>query len=314
MGLAIGIDSGGTWARVALGNKRLTILKKCFRYVDTRSNDHFLKQLVEMVFQCCENDLSAVEGIGVAMAGRINMAEGTVVHSPHTSLKDIFIRKEFEDKLKKPLTLLNDNLAAAIAEWTIGSGVGHRNLVYVGIGTGIGGGVIADGKPLIGKHGNAHEIGHMIIDMDERIGCTCGGRGHWEAYTSGSGMPLYAKLLADRYQGETPFLHKVRTGQIEAKEIFEAAKCHDRFADFIIDECARLNAMAFANITNFYDPSLIAVGGGVAVKNADLVVGKAAARLAEYSFNAPPQVTATSLGEDAPLIGAMRSVYMPLVQ
>jgi glucokinase len=293
-----------------LGDGDAKVLRKMSLPVDAKSNDSFIKQLKALILKVGGGDLSRVDGIGIGAAGRLDIRKGTLVYSPHTSLRDVKV-KLLEDRLGKPVTLLNDAVAAALAERFIGAGRGHDNLIYVGIGTGIGGGAVVDGRLLIGKDGNAHEMGHMIIDIDGRLECSCGGRGHWEAYTSGSGIPNFARLLAEMYQGKTPFLNRVKSRRIEAKAVFDYARRGDGFAKFVLDESATVNAMAFANLVDLYDPSIISVGGGVALKNPDLVVSPIAARLARYAFNAPPNVVSTPLGEDAPLLGAILSVFKP---
>ncbi|MBM5805116.1 MAG: ROK family protein [Candidatus Verstraetearchaeota archaeon] len=310
MGLAVGIDIGGTWIRVALGNSDAEILRRKSMPVDARSGASLLRQLESLIRFVCAGDLSLVDGIGIGAAGRLNVREGTIVYSPNTSLRDVNV-KALEKRLRKPVTLLNDNVAAALAERSIGIGRGLDNLVYVGIGTGIGGGAVVDGRVLVGKEGNAHEMGHMIIDIEGRLECSCGGRGHWEAYTSGSGLPNFAKLLTERYGRNTPFLKEVRSQRIEAKDIFMAARRGDGFAKFVLEESANVNAMAFANLVDLYDPTVISVGGGVALKNPDLVIEPIADRLPKFAFNAPPAVVATPLREDAPLLGAILSVFEP---
>jgi glucokinase len=310
MGLAIGLDIGGTWIRAALGDSDAKVLRRKSRPIDAISNASFVKQLEAMILSVGGSDLSSVDGIGIGAAGRLDLNKGTLVYSPHTSLRNIEL-KLLEGRLRKPVILLNDAVAAALAEITIGAGKGHNNLVYVGIGTGIGGGAVVDGKLLIGKDGNAHEMGHMIIDIGRRLKCSCGERGHWEAYTSGSGIPNFARLLSKTYEGKTPCLKKVKSQRIEAKLIFDYARRGDNFAKLVLDKCSKVNAMAFANLVDLYDPSIISVGGGVALKNTDLVISPIVARLAEYAFNAPPSVVATPLGEDAPLLGAILSVFKP---
>jgi len=310
MGLAVGIDIGGTWIRAALGNSDAEILRRKSTPVDAKSKSSLLRQLEALIRFVCTDDLSMVDGIGIGAAGRLNVGEGTIVYSPNTSLRDVNV-KALEKRLRKPVTLLNDNVAAALAERSIGIGRGLGNLVYVGIGTGIGGGAVVDGRLLVGKEGNAHEMGHMIIDIEGRLECSCGGRGHWEAYTSGSGLPNFARLLAEKYGRNTPFLKEVRSKRIEAKDVFGAVRRGDGFAKFVVEESANVNAMAFANLVDLYDPSVISVGGGVALKNPDLVIEPIAARLHKFTFNAPPAVVATPLREDAPLLGAILSVFEP---
>jgi glucokinase len=309
MELGIGVDVGGTWVRAALGDRNGKILRKESKFVNARGNDSFLGQLEEMIRMVGGEDLPQVTGIGIGLAGRLDLGKGRLVFSPHSSLRDMNVSESLERRLGKSVTLLNDNVAAVLAESAIGGGVGQRDLVYVGIGTGIGGGAIIDGRILLGKEGNAHEMGHMIIDHEEKLECACGGRGHWEAYTSGSGLPNFAKLLAEKYRERTLLLDQLKDRGIVAKDVFTAARLGDEFAALVVEESAKLNAIAFANLTDLYDPSVIVVGGAVAINNKEFVVDPLKDRLAKLSFNSPPKVTVTPLGEESSLLGAILSAF-----
>lgn len=307
MGNVVGIDVGGTWTRVALANNKGAIIRKEARSVEAGGKDEFLKQLADMTLNICGGDVSSIDGVGIAMAGRLRIMEGKLVYAPHGSLRNIDVVDELRTKLgKEEIFMLNDNVAAAFAEGSIGSGAGQRNMVFVGIGTGIGAGIIVDGRLLIGKEGNAHEVGHMIIDIDGRLTCSCGGRGHWEAYTSGSGLPNLARFMRDKQPAGVSSSPDIMNG---AKAIFDAARAGNRFAGLVVDEAARLNAIALANLVDLYDPSLIVIGGGVAVKNGDLVIDRMLPLLSKYCFNATPSVVMASLGEDSSLIGALLWVH-----
>jgi len=309
--LAIGLDIGGSWSRAALGDRNGNILRRMASPVEAGSSTSFLEHIDGLIESLVGEKIDVISGIGLGVAGRLDLKRGSLLFSPHTKLKDLEIRKHIIEKFQKPTAFLNDCMMAALAEKMIGAGVGYKNLVYVGIGTGIGSGVIIDNRILMGKDGNAHEVGHMIIDMDGRLPCECGGRGHWEAYTSGSGMPEYARLLAEDIGIETPLASRVRQGKIESKEIFKALYNGDRFAKHVINDCTRLNAMALANLNNLYDPEIIIIGGAVAIKNPGAVIEPLEAEVQKYSFNMPPKITATAFGEDSPLIGSILSTFEP---
>lgn len=313
MRYAVGVDMGGTWLRVAVGTEEGSIIKRLVSPVDpSADNESTLRQLEASILSVTNGMWSEISGIGIATAGKLNLKESTIVYSPHTSIRSLSLHP-LKERLKKPVTLLNDGVAAALSEWRLGAGKSHDNIVYVGIGTGIGGGVIVDGHLLIGKEGNAHEMGHMVIDAGGAIECDCGGRGHWEAYTSGTGLPRLCRLLArdlTKFWERTPFLDKSLSGKVEAREVFESARRGDKFAAYVVREAARLNGIAIANLVNLYDPSIVSIGGGVAIKNIDLVVLPLQPYVKLFSFNTPPKITPSPLGEDAPLLGAILSVFM----
>lgn len=309
LGLAVGLDIGGSWSRAALGGPDGKIIRSIALPVDGRSNDSFLNHLSGLVEQLVGSQMQSISGIGIGAAGRLDVGKGRILFSPHTRLMDVDVCEHLRGKFNKPVVLLNDCVMAALAEKKTGAGVGHRNIVYVGIGTGIGGGIVVDGKVLLGKDGNAHEIGHMMIDLDGRLACECGGKGHWEAYTSGSGMPKYARLLAKTFGMETPLSSRLARASLGSKDIFDSLGAGDPFAKHVLDECLRINAIALANLTNLYDPEIIVMGGGVAIKNRKAVVGPLEAEVQKYAFNAPPKVTSTPLGEESPLMGSILSVF-----
>jgi glucokinase len=309
MRYSVGIDMGGTWIRAAVGTEEGTVLKKVTVPVDPLAdNTSIINQLESLILEVSCESLGEINGIGIAAAGKLDLKTSTIVFSPHTSIRALPLGT-LSERLKKPVTLLNDGVAAALAEWRLGAGKGHDNIVYVGIGTGIGGGVVVDGHLVLGKEGNAHEMGHMIIDAGGAIECDCGGRGHWEAYTSGSGLPRLSRLLAQSFVGNTPFLQKSLRGKVEAREVFEYAKNGDNFALCVVREATRLNAIAIANLVNLYDPSLISVGGGVALKNQAFVVSPLQPYVERFSFNSPPKIVPSPLGEDAPLLGSIISTF-----
>ena len=205
-----------------------------------------------------------------------------------------------------PAYLVNDCVSAVIGERHFGAGRDHENLVYITISTGIGGGVYVNGHLLLGKDGNAHEIGHMVIDSEGKLECGCGKRGHWEAYSSGSGIPKLARLLVGTYREY--FVESVLKDKLEtltSKDVYDAAKMGDAFALKVVEEASKYNAMGIANVVNMYDPSLITMGGSVTLHNVELVVEPIKQLAQEYIINRMAEVKVTPLGDDVGLYGAI---------
>ncbi|MBC7120884.1 MAG: ROK family protein [Candidatus Methanosuratus sp.] len=311
MGYAVGLDIGGSWIRAALGDKEGKILRKSVRRVASGSEDQFISQVIEMVREVCRGDPGEVEGVGVGAAGRLDIRRGSIEFSPHTTLSRIPLKETIEAEFRRPAVVLNDCVAAVMAERMVGAGRGVENLVYIGIGTGIGAGIIVDGRVILGKDGNAHEVGHMIVDLDGRIACSCGGIGHWEAYTSGSGIPKYARYLSGGFAGAGGLIERIRScgEKVLAKEVFSAAYDGDPFARFVIEEAAEINSKALANVVNLYDPQTVTIGGGLTLKNPSLTVDPIIRKMPPLCFNVPPSVSVTPLGEEAPLLGALLSAF-----
>jgi glucokinase len=211
--------------------------------------------------------------------------------------------------------LLNDCNAAAIAEKRIGAGKNVDDVVYITMSSGIGGGVILDGRLLLGKDGNAAEIGHTVVDMSMGMICGCGKKGHWEAYCGGNSMPKFAKFLVEsKYDNVNSTLaRKLKEGihTVSAKDIFDYARAGDEFALIFINTVAEINGVGVANVVDVFDPSVISIGGSVALNNVDLVVEKLKPFVERYAINRVPDIVPTPLGHDAPLIGAILAAMDP---
>ncbi len=171
------------------------------------------------------------------------------------------------------------------------------NFVYLAFGTGIGAGVYVDGRLVGGRYGNAHEVGHIVVDFQGRLKCACGGKGHWEAYCSGSGMPRFYSFLA----------REVGTSKraVDARYIFEARD--DPLARKVLDECIRMNASGLATIIHLYDPERIVIGGGLGLDRWDEYIKPSIEILGEYSAFEPPEIVKSPLRE-ATLVGAALAV------
>lgn len=311
----IAVDIGATNIRVALTDGLRLIDKITERTVKLKDSLDLALQVIKLsriiMSRYGVKDLLA---IGIATIGPMDMKKGELFNVANLAMEKrierIPLKKPIEDEFDKPVFILNDASAAALAEYTFGLGVGVGNLVYVTISTGIGGGVIVDGNLLKGKDGNAHEIGHIVVDIDGRLICGCGGRGHWEAYCSGSGIPKYAKLLAEnrRELWSSSLLFKETNGcpdHITSKLVYDLARSRDGFSSMIVEEVGKINAMGFASIVNVYDPELITIGGSIALYNSDLVLPYIERWIGMYAVNRIPRIAITPLGPDIGLYGGM---------
>ncbi len=313
MSIVLGVDLGATNVRVALSDAEGRILlKKTGRTTGGTGRD-VVRQIVEMG----RNALSSLEltdrslkAVGVGSIGPLDLKKGLIVNPPNLRVGIIPIVEGIEKHFNAPVRLLNDCVAAVLGEKRFGAGRNMENIVYVTISTGIGGGAIVDGHLLLGKDGNAHEVGHIVVDKEGLLECGCGKRGHWEAYCSGTGMVNYAKLLlkewcVDFNKSSLRKLFQEDFSNAAPKMLFEAARGGDEMALRIIGEIGLLNAIGFANIVNTYDPELITVGGSVALFNSELILEPVKKNIPKYAINRLPEITITPLGEDAVLYGAL---------
>lgn len=183
--------------------------------------------------------------------------------------------------------LMNDCSAGALGEYVYG-GWDVGDLVYVAIGSGIGAGMVEDGRVLLGSDGNFGEVGHMVIG--DELKCGCGGTGHWEAYCSGENLPDMAEEL-------------VGASFSSAEELFESYIVGDEEAARVVDKMRSYNAIGIANLINIFDPELVILGGGVVLKNTDVVLEGMEEKIDEGCVQDNPKIDICSLGERATLYG-----------
>lgn len=306
---AIAVDIGATKLRVALGNERGRILSKLAERTDASSKLSIARQIIRLAKRLLGQ--RKAEGIGIGSIGPLDLKKGAILNTPNLPLSNIPLVKPIEAELGLPVTLLNDCNAAVLGESEFGLGRGLENLAYITLSTGIGGGAIVDGKLLLGKDGNAVEIGHLVVDERGRLRCGCGRPGHWEAYCSGANLPKFARLwLRENPMRSVLFeLAGTELAKLSSSMLFKAAKLGDEASIRIVGEVGRLNAIGFANVINAYDPDLITVGGAIALQNRRLVLGPIRQRVKDYAINRVPRIAPTQFGEDVVLYGALASVF-----
>ncbi|RLE97776.1 MAG: ROK family protein [Thermoprotei archaeon] len=314
MAYVVGVDIGATYTRVVLANEDAEFVARVKRRTPRSGGSMAIAQAIAAAIKelLASSGVSRGElrGIGVGSIGPLDMRRGILIKPANLPLENIPIVEPLKREFGVPTYLVNDCVAAVIGEKHFGDGRGHENLVYITISTGIGGGIYVDGHLLLGKDGNAHEIGHMVIDAEGKLVCGCGGRGHWEAYSSGSGIPKLAGLLASRSPDvfKSSVLYERCGGnarRLTSKDIYDAAKGGDEFALMVVEEAGRYNAMGVANVINVYDPSLITLGGSVVLNNVELVLEPIRREAPSYVINRMPEIKVTPLKDDIVLYGAV---------
>jgi glucokinase len=316
--LAVGIDVGATNIKIAMGDETGQILTKFLEKTEKNQGPEGISnQLIRMVHSLQKEHPEAkkIIGIGIGSAGPLDLKKGGLMKPTNMPYDFVPLVKPLEDAFKLPTYLLNDCTAAVIGEKNFGAGKEHKNMVYITISTGIGGGVYVDDHLLIGKDGNAHEIGHFTIDSMGHLQCGCGKRGHWEAYCAGSSIPNFVRVLLEqqKHKGqENSLLFKAVNqdlSKLTAKILYDAAKAGDPLSIGLVEDIGQLNAIGFACVIDAYDPSLITVGGAVALNNADLVVDPIKRYVQNHARNRLPEIFLTSLGEYVVAHGALSMVF-----
>ncbi|MET3927384.1 ROK family protein [Devosia sp. 2618] len=293
---AIGIDIGGSRLRAALIDASGTILARCETTTLAQAGpEAVIAQVFDLVDQIAPKaERTALAGVGVACPGPLDTDTGRAMGIPTLAgWNDIPIARMIEAALGLPVRLENDGIAAAIGEWKFGAGRGLQHLAYITVSTGIGGGVVLDGKPLHGRMGMAGHVGHMTI-VPDGTACPCGNRGCWEAYASGT---AFGQRIAQSVGGNP-------------KSIFAAARTGDAAALKLVAEEADWLGIGIANLLHLYSPDCVVIGGGIS-NGFDLLQPGIDARIqrnAMTAFRKVPIVVA-GLGENAGLIGAAAMVF-----
>ena len=256
--------------------------------------------------------LSQLHSISVAAAGAIDLKKGLVTSSPNLpGWHDIPLRNIIKDKYQVNTFLINDASAAALGEHRFGAGRGIKNLIYLTVSTGIGGGIIIDDKLYSGPSGAAGEVGHMTIDVNGPR-CNCGNIGCWETLASGTAVAQEAIRRIGR--GERSSLTEIVEGKIEnitAETVEITARNGDSLASEIITKAATYLGIGLVNLVNIFNPEMIIIGGGMS-KMGDLLLAPARQVVQERAFQLPAQmvrIVPAQLGDDVGVLGAATFAY-----
>ena len=302
---AIAIDLGATRVRVGLVSQAGEILKRTEAKTATEgsSGEVVTEQIIRMTEDLLGKRFpSRIIGVGISSIGPLDSQLGGPIDSPNVNFPFIPLTQPLEQAFGLRPHLLNDANAAVLAERHFGDGQSRENIVYITISTGIGGGAIVNDHLLLGKGGNAAEIGHLIVETSYDFPCTCNkGAGHWEGLASGGNMTRFFRFWMEYNGKEVQFQYQ------GAKEIFDQVRKGDKTARDFIQEISRINARAISNILVAYDPELIAMGGSVALNNPDLIIAGLTSQIDHYLKL--PEIKITTLGEDICLLGAAAAAF-----
>lgn len=308
----VGVDLGGTTTKLAFVNTNGEIVHKWEIHTDNSDEglnitSNIAKAIDEKLIELgvSKNNLL---GIGMGAPGPVNYEKGIIINAVNLGWKDHFPLKErLETETSLPVMIENDANCAALGEMWNGAGKGTKNLVCVTLGTGVGGGVIANGDIVRGINGAAGEIGHITAIPSGGAPCNCGKTGCLETITSATGIVRIAKeeLAKDGTNGFLVERH-AENGTISAKDVFDAARNNDTLARKVVDEVAFHLGLVLANIANTLNPELIVLGGGVS-KAGTILVNPVKEKFTEFAFSPVKESTdivLATLGNDAGVIGA----------
>ena len=264
--LAIGIDIGGTSIKGAFIKENGEILSKFSMKMDQNASpEDVINPLCDLIIEEINKyHYEDIKGIGIGMPGTLDIDEGIVIHSPNLIKWDNFPLKSLFEKRTGLETLINNDAnVAALGEAKFGSGAKYQNIIMLTLGTGVGGGIIFDGKIYDGNKHQGAELGHAIIELNGRQ-CTCGRRGCIEAYASATALIKDTKECMDK--NPDSLLHQIKEelGTVDARNAFIAAKKGDKAAINLVDNYVMYLSEALLNYCNIFRPNAIILSGGVA--------------------------------------------------
>lgn len=309
----VGVDLGGTTTKLAFINVEGEIIEKW--EIETDHSDagknitaNIAKSIDQKLKEQGETKDKLI-GVGMGSPGPVNYKAGILYNAVNLPWEDHYpLKKNLEEAIHLPALIDNDANCAALGEMWKGAGNGAKDLVCVTLGTGVGGGVITNGKIVQGVSGAAGEIGHITVIPDGGAPCNCGKTGCLETVASATGIVRLANLKLKEEGLAEGLLVKIyeENGSITAKDVFDCAKLGDAACLEIIDEVAFYLGLVLANLGNTLNPEKIVLGGGVS-KAGDILLDKVQSYFDKYAFSRVKDTTKISiatLGNDAGVIGA----------
>ncbi|WP_070120670.1 ROK family glucokinase [Bacillus marinisedimentorum] len=305
-----GVDLGGTTIKLAFTDLYGDIITKWEITTDTSDQG---KNITEDIARTIDEKLDELKeskgrlaGIGMGAPGFINMETGFIYQAVNIGWKDFPLKDRLEIETGLPVTVDNDANIAAIGEMWKGAGDGARDLLAVTLGTGVGGGIIANGEILHGTNGMAGEIGHITSIPEGGARCNCGKTGCLETIASATGIVRVAREKLAEAESVSELAKITADGSpLTSRDVFTAAEAGDALAAEVVDEVMFHLGLALANLANAINPSKIVIGGGVSKAGAALIdpLEKHFKRFALPRVYEGAEIAAATLGNDAGVIG-----------
>ncbi|MGD2157082.1 MAG: ROK family protein [Anaerolineales bacterium] len=300
----IAVDIGGTRMRAGSYPSNQQIPLKLKRISTGSSGNDPLDELIELIESIWVHD-KEILSMGVAAPGPLDLDKGMVLAAPNIpKWVDFPLKKHLEDHFGIPVALGNDANLAALGEWKFGAGQGHRDIVYLTVSTGIGGGVISNNQLIQGARGLASELGHITIEPNGPI-CSCGKMGHLEAVASG---PAIVRWVTKQLSKGARSIHSSKKDELTARSIAEAARSGDSLSQTAFERAGTYIGRAIADLLHIFNPTAVIIGGGVS-QSGDLLMKPIKLSMRKYVFSEhfleDLKVSTASLGDDVGLLGAL---------
>lgn len=314
--LIIGVDLGGSKILSGIADNQGRILINFYQPTQPQKKIAETLDSIKDTVDMLQKDVGArpdeIMGIAVGTPGPVSYPQGIICRTPNLHWENVDMKKELSSRLGRNVIIDNDGNMAALGEYYFGWNRLYRNLLYMTIGTGIGGGIVINGRIYHGTNGGAGEFGHMVIEPDGPV-CGCGRRGCLEALAAGTAVAHEARQLIKQGQGQALREAGRNGSEITAREVGICARQGDPEALDIISRLTKRLGSGIANLVNLFNPDLVVLGGGMGVGLKDLLLEPVTAYVKSQVFpmhSKNLQIKVSDLGEEAGLMGCMAAVLM----
>ncbi len=313
--IAIGVDIGGTSIKGAAVTDKGQVLETFSMPVISGENQNVtvdkLIGLIEVYLKDHGYNKDNCLGIGFGIPGSIDSKNGIVSYSNNLRWEDVPFIEMVKNRIDMPVRITNDANAAAYGESRFGAGRKYKNMLMVTLGTGVGGGIIINGKLYEGNMGKGAELGHMVVQLNGRT-CTCGRKGCLEAYASATGLINSTKEMMEAHKDSKLWDVTKRLGKVSARTAFEAAREGDPYGQELVDNYVKYLGEGLNNYFNIFRPEAVVLSGGIANEGEYLT-----SRLMkyckerEYGFPRTPgvEIVTSELGYCSGIVGAAALMF-----
>ena len=309
----VGIDLGGTNIVAGVVDEEYNIIAKASTKTNCpRPEKEIADDMAKMAVQAVKNanlTMSDIEWIGIGTPGIANSKTGIIEYSNNLGFKNTPMVKYIEEAIGRkdtPIFIENDANAAAYGEFVAGAAKGAKNAVCITLGTGVGGGIIINGKIYSGSNFAGAEIGHTVIEVDGAQ-CSCGRKGCFEAYSSATGLIRMSKEAMEAFPDSIMNKMAQEKGKVTARTSFDAMRAGDKAAKDVVDKYIKYLAAGITNTINIFQPDVLCIGGGVCNEGDPLLLPmKELVKKEVYTRNSEKNcdIVIAKLGNDAGIIGA----------
>lgn len=301
----VGIDLGGTKIASGLFDSKGEIRnRERMETAHARTAKEVVQRMIDMIRSVSQG--RPLAGVGLASPGMVNSKDGIVLRGTNLpEWNQVPLKKWMGEALGVEVQVVNDANAAAWGEYVRGAGKGSENMIYVTFSTGIGAGIVLNGKLLLGTNSFAGELGHNMIEPDGPV-CTCGNRGCWEMFASGTAI---RDAALERMGNRPSIIKELATAQgegVSARHVFEASKLGDPIAVEVVNRAIRYMALGLANAIHTFNPDRIVIGGGVSKAGDQLfpALRDQTGKLVMEAYRGTYEIVPAGLKDDVGLIGA----------